>query len=193
MLRRMPWIRPFSSVLTAAERLLDRGLCVLGAILFSQVPEFIQQYLQRLGGRLDEARLQLYQLRRVAEHSGLSLDQLAARTGADPDPAVARLGSVLGEAVDRVRLLEAADAAIRGAAAWARPFAFARHFDPSTARSTWAIFKPAVPTTVEGASYALAGMLLMLALYHIGIKHACRRGMRAWRNRRGPRPEPATG
>ena len=29
---------------------------ILGAALFSQLPEFFQQYLQRLGGHLDEAR-----------------------------------------------------------------------------------------------------------------------------------------
>lgn len=29
---------------------------VVGAALFSQLPEFMQQYLQRLGGHLDEAR-----------------------------------------------------------------------------------------------------------------------------------------
>ena len=30
------------------DSLIDRILCVLGAVLFSQGPEFMQQYLQRL-------------------------------------------------------------------------------------------------------------------------------------------------
>ena len=38
---------------------LDRVFSILGAAAFSQVPEFIQQYLQRLGGHLDEAKRQV--------------------------------------------------------------------------------------------------------------------------------------
>src|SRR5580698_9731671 len=124
----MSWIRPFASIFAALEGLLDRALCIVGAVLFSQVPEFIQQYLQRLGGRLDEARRQLAQLAKTAAESGLSLDQLAARTGADSDPAVARLGTFLRSASGRVDQLAAAEAAIRTASFWTRPFVFARNF-----------------------------------------------------------------
>jgi hypothetical protein len=180
----MSWTRPFWSILSALEGLLDRALCIVGAILFSQVPEFIQQYLQRLGGRLDEARHQLAQLAATAAQSGLSLDQLAARTAADSDPAVARVGTFLRSVAGRVDQLAAAEAAIRNASFWTRPLVFARYFDPAIARSTAAVFKPAVPTTVEGAFYALAGMGLILALYHGGVKPGGRKIRRAWQNRR---------
>ena len=52
--------------LQVLETLFDRVLCVGGAVTVSQAPEFIQQYLQRLGGRLDEARRQLSQFDDVA-------------------------------------------------------------------------------------------------------------------------------
>ena len=76
----MGWARPFQSILSAGDGLIDRLLCVVGAVLCSQLPEFIQQYLQRLGGHLDEARRQLDQFREVAAKSGLTLDQLAAKS-----------------------------------------------------------------------------------------------------------------
>ena len=182
----MSWPRPISSVLTAAEGLLDRGLCLVGAILFSQVPEFIQQYVQRLGGHLDEARRQLAQLQDTATQSGLTLDQLTARTAADPDRAVAQLGSVLRRVAERVQELATAEAAIRHASIWSRPFVFSRYVDPAIARSTWAAFKPAVPTTLEGVLYALVGMLVLLALYYGGVKVPCRRVWRARRRRLQP-------
>jgi len=68
------WNQPVRSLLAGGEGLLDRLLCVVGAVLFSQLPEFIQQYLQRLGGHLDEARRQLEQFRAVAAQSDLTLD-----------------------------------------------------------------------------------------------------------------------
>lgn len=51
--------------------LLGATAC-LGAALFSQIPAFLQQYLQRLGGHLDEAR----RLREQAPHLLTRVDEL---------------------------------------------------------------------------------------------------------------------
>lgn len=172
-------MKPGRSLLGAAEGLLDRALCVIGAVIFSQAPEFMQQYLQRLGGHLDEARRQLRQFQETAAQSGLTLDGLIGRTGANADPAVARLGEVMTAARARVDTLEAAQSAIQHASLWTRPFVFLRHLDPAIARATAAIFKPAVPTTIEGLVYALLGMLVLLAIYHLGFKYPLARLARA--------------
>ena len=79
----------------------------------------------------------------------------------------------------RVDSLAAADEAIRHASLFTRPFVFARHFDPSIASATLSIFRPAVPTTVEGLLYALVGMAVLLAAYHFGVKHPIRLAMAA--------------
>jgi hypothetical protein len=83
---------------------------------------------------------------------------------------VARLGGVMTAAIARVDTLESAQSAMQGATLWSRPFVFLRHLDPAIAHSTWVIFRPAVPTTVEGLVYALAGLLVLLAAYHLGVK-----------------------
>lgn len=166
-------------MLDAGEGLLDRALCVLGAVLFSQAPEFMQQYLQRLGGHLDEARRQLQQFQNAAQSSGLSLDELIHRTTTNAEPAVAKLGGVMTDTVARVDTLAAAQAALLDASLWTRPLVFLQHLDLSIARATGAVFKPAVPTTLEGLVYALLGMLVLLGIYYGGIKYpvarACRR------------------
>jgi len=158
------------ALLGAGSGLLDRALCVVGAVAFSQVPEFIQQYAQRLGGHLDEARRQLAQFQQTAAQSGLTLEALIRQTSANADAAVARLGGVMAETAARVDRLAAAQAALHEASVWTRPFAFARHLDTAIARGTWSAFKPAVPTTVEGLIYALAGMLVLLGAYHLGVR-----------------------
>jgi len=176
----MRWTWPLRPFASAGEKLLDRALCVAGAVLFSQLPEFFQQYLQRLGGHLDEARRQLEQFRRAAAQSGLTLDRLIAETSAQTDPAVARLGRILADASHRVDSLAASENALRAASAWARPFVFLRHFDPAIAHATWAVFRPAVPATLEGLAYAILGMALMLALYHGAVRGPV---LRAWNKR----------
>jgi len=172
--------RPIQSILSAGDGLIDRLLCVVGAVLCSQLPEFIQQYLQRLGGHLDEARWQLDRFREVAAKSGLTLDQLAARSQTNAEPSVARLGQLMHDAVERADALAAADTAIRHASILTRPFVFLRHVDMSIAWSTWQVFRPAVPTTIEGMLYAGVGMLLILAFYHGAVRYPLRR---AWQRR----------
>jgi len=179
--------RPLQSLASAGDDLLDRLLCVAGAVLASQVPEFIQQYLQRLGGRLDEARRQLEGFHAVAAKSGLTFEQLVARSQASAEPTVAQLGRLMDATVARVDGLAAAEAGIRSASLLTRPFVFLRHLDFEIARSTWAVFRPAVPTTAEGLAYAAVGVLLALALYQLGVKRPVRR---AWRRRAERRAAP---
>lgn len=174
------------AVLGTGEKLLDRALCVGGAVIFSQAPEFMQQYLQRLGGHLDEARRQLEQFKKVAAQSGLSLEQFIAQTNANADAAVAKLGGVMSEAGTRVDHLETAQAAILGASPLSRPFTFLQHVDAEIANATWAIYKPAVPTTIEGALYALLGMAVLLGLYYGLIKAPCAQVLARRRVRNAP-------
>lgn len=156
--------------LSVFDSLTDRILCVVGAVLLSQGPEFMQQYLQRLGGHLDEARRHLAAFQKTADQAGLTLDRFISQTAANADPAVAKLGGVMTDAIERVSSLQIAHDALLHAALWERPFLFLRHLDPAIARATGAVYQPAVPTTAEGLVYALAGMLLILALYHLGVK-----------------------
>ena len=167
----MKWTAPLRPVIKAGDTLVDRLLCVFGAVLFCQLPEFIQQYLQRLGGRLDEARRQLAQFTDIAAQSKLTLAEFITRTGRNADESVARLAGVMSDTVARVDSLAAADTAIRNASLWSKPFVFFAHLDPSIARGTLSIYKPAVPTTVEGLIYAVLGMLVILGLYHGLVRH----------------------
>lgn len=171
------------SVGTGAERLLDRILCVLGATIFSQLPEFMQQYLQRLEGHLDEARRELGKFTDAAAQSGMTLDQLVAGAGRNADPAMRTLGSVAKDASVRVDTLSAADLALRHATVWTRPYALFTHLDWGIARATASIYRPAVPTTLEGLVYAAVGVLAALSLYHLLIRAPIARGYR----RRHPR------
>ena len=171
----MSWRRPSGVLLSSVDGLVDRVLCILGAVLFSQLPEFIQQYLQRLGGHLDEARRHLGQFQDVATRSGLSLDQLIRNAQASLEPGLSRLGGVIQETVTRVGDLMAAEAAIRSASNVMRPFVFVRYVDLPMAKATWAAFKFAVPVTLEGLAYAAAGMLVALVLYHGLVRYPLRR------------------
>lgn len=190
----MPWTAPLRPLFRAGEGLLDRVLCLLGAVAFCQLPEFIQQYLQRLGGRLDEARRQLAEFEAVARQSKLTLPQFIDRTSANPDEAVARLGGVMQGTIDRVAELSRAETALRDASLWEKPFVFFAHLDTSIAGATLDIYRPAVPTTVEGLVYALAGMAVILGIYHGAIRYPISAAVKARAaRRRAAATPPASG
>ncbi len=162
--------RTLAALAATLEKFLDRALCVAGAVACAQLPEFMQQYLQRLGGHLDEVRQQIATWRRVAQESGLTLEQLITRYLANADPVVTRGGGVVRDLIARAEELAAAESALRNASLWARPFIFLRHFDWGIAHGTWNVFRPAVPTTLEGVAYAVVGVGLALAFYHGAVK-----------------------
>jgi len=159
-----------SRIFRTFDGFVDRLLCVLGAVLFSQGPEFMQQYLQRLGGHLQEAQRQLGLFRQAASQSGNTLEAFIVQTRTNSNAGVVQLSSVMNDALERTASLQSSYDALTHSALWTRPFVFIRHVDPAIAQATWVAYLPAVPTTVEGLLYALAGMLVFLLLYHVGIK-----------------------
>src|SRR5690606_6011481 len=157
--------RPTKAALNTSEKIFDRALCVVGAVLFSQAPEFMQQYLQRLGGHLAEAQRRVADYQRVATETEQTLEQLIAKSKANADAAIAKLGGVMDSAVERVAELSAGETAMREASPFSRPFVFLQHADPAIVIDTWAVYLPAVPTTAEGLAYAVVGMVILLGLY----------------------------
>ncbi|SRR5258708_993738 len=124
----------------------------LGFMLASQFQEFLQQYLQRLGGHLDEART-----------SYLSL--VTGGIAKTLDPAVRE--TVVAGARARVDTLDGALTAISGAGPVLRPLALMRHVDIDIARATFAAYQPAVPTDPLSLAYAGAGLVLGLILWEL--------------------------
>ncbi len=154
---------PFTSFF---DGMLDRVFSVLGAISFAQFPQFVQQYLQRLAGHADEARRIVERYKLAAERAGMEFEPYIERFRQDSDPVIAEHGSIMVEAVERLEFLTQAVAALQQSNMFTRPFVFLANLDTDIGWQAWLIFQPGVPTTVEGAVYALAGIAVGLLVYH---------------------------
>lgn len=109
----------------------------LGAAVFSQGPNFLNQYRQALAQRLDEV-------------INLGRDM---RVRAPGDSAGLQL--VAGREAE----LRAAHAAVVEAHPFTRPFAVSYHLDMSVFNVTMDKFVPSVPLTTEALAYAGLGLL----------------------------------
>lgn len=126
--------------------LIGTALAAVSGVGCSQSMAFVQAYLQRLGGHIDETA------RTVA---GLRNGDIAP---AIDDP-VARDSLVVAFEA-RLAELEAARAAITESAALWQPVALLNHMDRGIAERTANEFVPAIPLDPPSLAYALAGLVL---------------------------------
>ena len=167
-------------------RVLNGVASVAGAGAFAQFPEFFQQYVQRLGGRLDQARLDLDRILLDATTLGRTLEAYLEELLTSGTTAARQAARRELERVDQTSDLQNAYDALTLAAPAERPFLFIKHFDADVAEETLSIFSPALPATGEGLVYAAAGLLVALCLMagsEAGVKGA-RRQLRRHRRRR---------
>jgi hypothetical protein len=149
----------------SVDTLLDRIFSVLGAVALSQIPQLISQYYDVLTGALAEARTNVQVFRSKAAEVGLDLRSFINEHLTSGSPVFQKSGEGMRLAVDRYESYEASASALADASVWERPFVFFRHLDSSL--FTALEFRPGLPLTVEGAVYALVGIVFGLGLYHL--------------------------
>lgn len=146
-------------------RRLFFALAVLAGLCASQLPEFAQQYRQRLGGAIDELSRIVADFDREAASHGLARDTALARLKTNADPLAAGRAVAVAETAARLdRLSWQRDAMTR--ATPLRGLAVAlTELDPTVARGAMQDYEPALPLTTEGLLAALVGFL---AFYGFG-------------------------
>jgi hypothetical protein len=110
------------------------------------------QYVQRLGGHLDEARAQLTNVQ-----TGLRYKLMSDTVR----------GELQAEAQHRVDELQRAYESIARANVFAKPVALVRHADPTMLNGTWRDFVPALPMTPESVTYVIVGMVIGFLIYEV--------------------------
>jgi hypothetical protein len=156
-------------------RLLYSIGAVSGGAVFSQFPEYYAHYVQRLGGRIDQARQRAGEIREDAAEKGLSVETYV-ETFLESTPHSLE-GVRMEESIFQLDRMEAAYQALRDAAIIERPLIFAEHWNGGLVEATMGDFNPALPLTPEGFLYAAAGALLGLILC-FGSRRVVRRRRR---------------
>ncbi len=144
------------------SRLLNGLAAILGAAGFTQFPAFYQQYLQRLGGRLDQSRLDVERLLQDARSAGQTLEEHIKGLVSSGTEEARQAAQRELERLDTASLLKNAYEALAMADPLQRPMVFAEHFDRSVAEETLRAFEAAVPATPEALVYGGTGMLIAL-------------------------------
>jgi DUF2937 family protein len=135
--------------------LVDRLLLICAVVAGGLVPGFISQYRQRLGGRLDQAQLDLAPWQKIANqyfHGDLS--QLIQYHLASRDPTFHSEGAAISTLVASVQHLQMQVAALHGNLFQQAGY-LALHTDPVIARATLGDWVPTFGLSSDGIVFAL--------------------------------------
>ena len=146
--------------------LLDRLLLVIAVVAGGLVPGFVAQYRQRLGGRLDQARLDLAPWQRLADqfYHG-DIDKLIQYHLSSIDPTFHSEGGVIRGLVVSVHQLQSAVDALHTSLAQQVAY-LALHADPALTRATFSDWVPTFALSGEGLVFAFAFALVVWLIFH---------------------------
>lgn len=134
---------------------------LLAALAFSQIPTFVQEYEQRLGGAIDELARAVERDAENARAMGLDLNAFLQKHELSGDPAFHKTGQAMRERVTRHDGLAAAAKALDAAPVWRKPFLVAAGADRDIVARAWEKFRP---TLTLDPVFGLAGLIVALLL-----------------------------
>jgi hypothetical protein len=140
-------------------RILALAIGLLVGLAGAQLPEFAQQYRQRLGGAVDELRRVVARFDETAKGNGASREEALKRLAANADPIARGQADSTEEVVARLGRLEWQRTAFDQPGPFGRLLLFVRHADPGLSRATYLDYEPAWPATAEGLAAGGLGFL----------------------------------
>lgn len=146
-------------------RFLAVALGVAGAGLGSQAPGFTLQYMQNLNGRVDELKPIVAQFDADVARYGYTRESALAECATSTGLLTALCGGY-ATTIERYETLSAHLAELKAAGPYVQPLIVIRGAVDNPlirdiAQSVREEFKPAVPTTVDGAAYAGGGFAVV--------------------------------
>ncbi len=145
-------------------RTIAVAIGAFGAVLSSQLPEFAQQYRQRLGGALDELQVITQRFDAEAGQSGLTRDQGIERLRGAADDFSRKRAEAQAATLQRYEKLKLHREVVTGSGPLVRVTALLVEGDTDLIDRTLTDFEPAVPVTGEGIALAAGGFAGFYAL-----------------------------
>jgi hypothetical protein len=151
--------------------LLDRVVLLLGVVAGGCAPSFINQYRQRVGGRLDQVLQDLAPFQEIANrYHGGSLEALIQHHLRSSDRTFYEEGAAIQAMVDSAERLRLALGAL-DTDIWHQLAYVVTQHDPDIVRATLDVYEPAFVITVDSlmvaAALGLSAWLLFMAVWKL--------------------------
>jgi len=139
--------------------LFDRILAAVCALIFAQLPLFMQQYQYQLLGHVAELKIHVNAITNAAHTNGKTLTQYIQRFLENADVDFSKQGELMLNMHNRLETLSQSSLALQQASPLEKPIIFFQTLNLDIASSAIEHFQPGIPLTIEGAIYAFLGVL----------------------------------
>lgn len=147
---------------------MDRVAFFMAALAGMQLPSWMLQYQQRLGGQLDEASLHLGRYQDIANtHTDGDLMVLVNQFRVSADSATRETGHVIWQLHDRVEELSQHSLQLASSNLARQLLHLSQNLHTDLARATLENFQPAIVLNFEAISMALVAGILVSSLIHL--------------------------
>lgn len=153
------------SPLLFMESLIDRILAAAGALIFMQIPSFMIQYVQRLGGHVDELNEIVKKYKAAAAENSRPLEeyiQLHIQSGVKE---FASTGRIMSENIERLANLKESYELLSSSSGINKFLLFIRKADSDIVKGTYRDFTPGISFNIDSLIYAAAGIAVFMSLY----------------------------
>ncbi|HEY6431744.1 MAG TPA: DUF2937 family protein [Acetobacteraceae bacterium] len=170
---------------------IDRLLLICAVVAGGLTPGFVSQYRQRLGGRLDQAQLDLAPWQKIADqyyHGDLA--KLVQYHLASKDPTFHAEGAAISSLVTSVQHLQGEVAALHGNLFQQIAY-LALHADPGITRATFGDWVPTFGLSSDGIVFALLFAIALWLVFQAGWSVTAAGGRHISSRLRRPPPVPS--
>ena len=147
------------------ESIIDRIVAVAGAIIFFQIPTFLVQYKQRLGGHVDELARLIKQYKSAAASNGKSVEEyisLHLNSGVNE---FISTGKLMTENMERFNELSIALQNLSDSSGIKKLFVFLKSVNFDIFKETYKDFVPGISFNLDSILYCIAGIIFSMLLY----------------------------
>lgn len=149
------------------RRRLSLFFALLIGFAMTQIPEFAEQYRQRLGGAIDELSAVVARFDSDSQQQGLTEQGGIERLQANPDTFVKGRGTQMRDIVVRLQKLVDTQKDMKDAGPVGRLTTLATRYDPMVANRAMQSFQPAVPVSGEALVLGVIGFVFGGGLVHL--------------------------
>lgn len=153
------------------KSLFDKIFFALGVILFLQLPHFIDQYTQRMGGYAASQQQQIREYQVIADqHFNGDIQAYVERLEQHNDPAVSESAEQINKRLKNAAAIEKELMVYEQQALWYQVPYFVAHIRLDLAKGTAQNFAPGLPINLWAWGYGLMGGLLFSLLFNGVVK-----------------------
>ena len=149
------------------KNLLDKIFFAVGVMVFLQLPHFIDQYTQRMGGYAASQNEQIKEYQDIAnQHFAGDLSAYIARLQQNTDPAVAESAKQMAERLASADDIKTELEVFEQQPLWYQVPYFITHMRMDLAQGTAQNFAPGLPINLWAWGYGLVGGVLFSLLFN---------------------------